>query len=330
MGSPEPVYKDPVRLYQPVWCKGQVNDYYQFQRDCADRYEVVKELASRFNRPFSVLDVGSSYGYFDVRLMEDFPNAVCVLIDNKEVEPILKENLQMDRSVVIKRKVTAKELMALSRSESFDIVLGLSVLHHFDDPELAYKAIRRLGWWSVFEIPGVDDLGAAFPEKHEAIRDLFPAKPDGFFDSHVSESKRPYFILENVPFIEEQSLDAADRDAPGYSRYRLDVDYDRATFLKGGDKEWWLQCNRCGWKLESGAAAKNECPECGGGLNIHSLESRAFLPGMNLYNFIRLGGGWPTGQLIDLECEQYSGHPDFYPWNFIVGKGITPIDMERK
>jgi hypothetical protein len=32
----------------------------------------------------------------------------------------------------------------------------------------------------------------------------------------------------------------------------------------------WLQCNKCDWKLEPGAAAKNECPECGGPLNIHS------------------------------------------------------------
>ena len=294
MGS-EAVYKDPVRLYQPIWCKGRVNDFYAFQRDCAERYEVVRELASRFNRPFSVLDIGSNYGYFPVRLMEDFPGAVCVLIDNKEVEPVLKENLMLDRSVVIKRKVTAKELEALARSESFDIVLGLSVLHHFDDPERAYNAIRSLGWWSVFEIPGVDDIGAAFPEKHEAIRSLFPVEPDGFFDSHVSDAKRPYFVLESTPFISEQSLDAADRDAPGYSKYTLDVDFDGAYFTKGDE-----------------------------------AVSRDFVPGMNLYNFIRLGGGWPTSELIDLECEQYKNHPDFHPWNFIVGKGITPIDMEKK
>lgn len=285
--------REPVRLYQPIWCHGKVNDYYAFQRDCAERYGVIRELASRFTRPFSVLDIGSSYGYFDVRLMEDFPRAVCVLIDNKEVEPVLKENLMLDRSVVVKRKVGAKELMALSRSESFDIVLGLSVLHHFDDPELAYQAIRRLGWWSVFEVPGEDDIGAAYPEKHRAIRDLFPASPNGFFESHVSDSRRPYFVLENTPFIEEQSLDAADRDAPGYNRYELEVDFDSSRFRKG-------------------------------------VERRDFVPGMNLYNFIRLGGGWPTGELIDQEMEQYRGHPDFYPWNFVVGKQITPIDQVGK
>jgi SAM-dependent methyltransferase len=287
-----PDRRDPVRLYQPIWCNGGVNDYYQFQRDCAERYGVIRELASRFSRPFSVLDVGSNYGYFPVRLMEDFPNAVCVLIDNKEVEPVLKENRMLDRSVVIKRKVTAKELEALSRSESFDIVLGLSVLHHFDEPERAYRAIRRLGWWSVFEIPGEDDIGAAFPEKHRRIRGLF-GDPDGYFDSHVSECKRPYYVLQNEPFIEEQSIDAADRDAPGYNRYELEVDFDVSRFRKG-------------------------------------VETRDFVPGMNLYNFLRLGGGWPTGELIDKEVDQYKDHPDFFPWNFIVGNQITPIDSVKK
>jgi hypothetical protein len=109
----------------------------------------------------------------------------------------------------------------------------------------------------------------------------------------VSECKRPYFVLENAPYLEEQRLDAADGDAPGYNRYELEVDFDSVRFRKG-------------------------------------VETRDFVPGMNLYNFIRLGGGWPTNELIELEVEQYKHLPDFQPWNFIVGKGITPIDMERK
>ena len=292
--------RDPARLYQPIWCKGRVNDYYKFQRDCDDRYRVILDLAKRFNRPFSVLDIGSNYGYFPVRLMED-TEAVCVLIDDKEVVPVLKENLMLDRSVVIKRKVTAKELESLARSESFDVVLALSVLHHFDDPERAYKAIRNLGWWSVFEVPGEDDVGAAYPEKHQAILDLFHVEPSGHFDSHVSECMRPYFVLENQPHLEEQSIDAADRDAPGYTNYHLRVDFDGAYFGK----------------------SQQQVPD-------EMTETRPFVPGMNLYNFIRLGGGWPTNELIELEVEQYKGLPDFQPWNFIVGRGITPIDMERK
>ena len=293
----------PVRLYQPIWCNGKVNDFYQYQRDCSDRYEVVRSLASRFKRPFSVLDVGSNYGYFPVRLMEDFPGATCVLVDDKEVVPVLKENRMLDRSVVIKRKVAAKELESLARSESFDIVLGLSVLHHFEDYERAYNALRSLGWWTVFEIPGEDDLGAAFPERHKKIQDLFAGGELGYyksvdsyitsFPSHVSDTTRPLFILENTPFIAEQSLDAADRDAPGYTKFELEVDFDHAYFRKG-------------------------------------VERRDFIPGMNLYNFMRLGGVWPSPEVVEPTLEEFSHLPDRQPWNFIVGKGIAPIDTESK
>ena len=286
----------PVRLYQPIWCNGKVNDYYQYQRECSDRYEVVRQLASRFNRPFSVLDVGSNYGYFDVRLMEDFPGATCVLIDDKEVVPVLKENRMLDRSVVIKRKVTAKELESLARSESFDIVLGLSVLHHFEDYERAYNALRSLGWWTIFEIPGVDDVGAAHPERHDRIRHLFGAE-SGHFQSHVSDCERPYFVLENTPFISEQSLDAADRDAPGHTDFALQVDFNQASFAKSS-----------------------------GG----KVEARGFIPGMNLYNFMRLGGVWPSPEVVEPTLQEFSHLPDCKPWNFIVGKGITPIDTEAK
>src|SRR3990167_9862017 len=149
----------PESLYQPVWVKGKVNSYYKFQRESEDRYVPIHELASKFKRRFSVLDIGSNYGYFDIRLMETF-DCVCVLLDDKIVEPILKENLMLDRSVVVRRKVHPKELEALARSEHFDIVLCLSVLHHFEDYERVYRAARQLGWWTIFEIPGADDIGA--------------------------------------------------------------------------------------------------------------------------------------------------------------------------
>jgi hypothetical protein len=198
----------------------------------------------------------------------------------------------LDRSVVIKRKVTAKELESLARSESFDIVLGLSVLHHFEDFERAYNALRSLGWWTIFEIPGVDDVGAANPERHDPIRHLF-GRETGHFQSHVSDCERPYFVLENSPFIAEQSLDAADRDAPGYSKFELEVDFNHSYFRKG-------------------------------------VERRDFIPGMNLYNFMRLGGVWPSPEVVEPTLEEFSHLPDRQPWNFIVGKGITPIDVEAK
>jgi len=284
------------RLYQPVWTPNGNEPAYEFQRPSAERYEIVKDLASRFNRRFSVLDIGSNYGYFDVRLMEDF-DCTCVLIDNKFVAPVLKGNNCLDRSVVIQKHLQADVLEALSRSEHFDIVLGLAVLHHFDDPERAYKAIRRLGWWNIFEIPGKEDIGAANPEKHDSIQACFDMDCDGYFPSHVSDSKRPYYILENEPYIFEQTMDAGDRGAPVYEGYDVRCTFDENFFIKKSDQ---------------------------------GNKEREFVPGMNLYNFQRLGGAWPIDDDIEKELEKHKDHPDFHPWNFVVGNGITPIDLEDK
>ena len=285
------------RVYQPIWTPNGNSPEYDYQRPSAERYEVIKELASKFNRRFSVLDIGSNYGYFDVRLMEDF-DCTCVLVDNKFVAPVLKMNNCLDRTVVIQEHLQADVLEALSKSEHFDIVLGLAVLHHFDDPERAFNAIRKLGWWNIFEIPGEKDIGAANPAKHQAISDLFiDSEPMGHFPSHVSDSLRPYYLLENDSYIFEQTLDAGDRGAPVYEGYDVRCDFDENVFIKKSDQ---------------------------------GDVEREFVPGMNLYNFQRLGGIWPSEEYIKEEIEKHKNHPDFQPWNFVVGNGITPIDLEDK
>lgn len=285
------------RLYQPIWTPEGEATRYPYQRPSAERYEPIRELAAKFNRPFSVLDIGANYAYFDCRLMQDF-NCCCVMIDNKLTFPVLQANGVLDRSTIIHSHPSAATLESLAKSEHFDIVLGLAVLHHFDDPPRAYEAMRRLGWWTVFEIPGDDDLGAANPAKHDAIRECFSEEsPNGYFPSHVSESKRPYYILENEPYIFEQTMDAADRDAPIYSDYAVQCDFDQSLFIKSSDQE---------------------------------TATRPFVPGMNLWNFMRLKGVWPTQDQIDNSLALHKDHPDFHPWNFVLGFGLNPIDEEDK
>ena len=106
-------------------------------------------------------------------------------------------------------------------------------------------------------------------------------------------------------------MDAADRDAPGHTRFQLDVGFERAVFYKGSEEK-------------SGMTYK------GTEIVWTPVESRPFIPGMNLYNFMRLGGVWPSPEVVEPTLEEFSHLPDRQPWNFIVGKGITPIDMEAK
>lgn len=287
--------KPAKRVYQPIWTPDGIDGRVPYQRPCEDRYETIRALASRFNRPFSVLDIGSNFGYFDVRLMAEF-ECCCCLVDNKLVGSVLKANDVMDRSAVIFRHLSAVTLESWAKSEHFDIVLGLAVLHHFDEPVRALQAMRQLGSWTVLEVPGEDDIGAANAERHGSIAAaLADEVPVGHCPSHVSESERPVYVLENAPYLFEQSLDAADRDAPQYQDYRVRADFDESVFLKG------------------------------------ETDERPFVPGVNLWNFMSLGGIWPDQATIERGCEPWRDtHPDFQPWNFVVGFGIQPIDMDPK
>src|SRR5689334_12888770 len=61
----------PVKTYQDQWLKGKL--VAKGTRECANRYELIKNFCEQFKRPFTVLDIGANMSYFGIRLCEDFP-----------------------------------------------------------------------------------------------------------------------------------------------------------------------------------------------------------------------------------------------------------------
>lgn len=169
------------------------------------------------------------------------------------------------------------------------MVLCLSVLHHFEDYKMAYQAVKRLGWFSIYEIPGKEDTNALAPERHAGIQSLFEEGAEmGFFDSHVSDTKRPVYCNKMQPFITEQTLDAGIRGACGYGSYKLYCDNENSV----------IEIDRKPIVMEN--------------------EVRDFIPGMNAHNFQLLGG--------KVDIPEDDGLSDYKPWNFIIGDGIHRID----
>lgn len=260
-----------------------------FQRDCQERYQPIKELAAMYNRPFSVLDIGANYGWFGQQLVRDFPNCVYFGVDNKVIDP-------HERIWHINRHHTGTTYLALSSCEQFDIVLGLAVLHHIPDYREAYVGMRQLGQFTVFEIPGEGEKGAAGEDRQEGIRELFQSyTPIATFDSHVDGTKRPMYVVENKPFIKTQSLDALVRGAPTYAKYYLFWDFDEAKI--------------CIDRRDGYIGRPKDCPP---------IELRDYIPGMNAHNFRILGG--------KVDFEPSEDHPDPTPWNYVLSDSIRPID----
>lgn len=126
-----------------------LNVDYQKERDPAPRYELIRPVLERFQRPYSMIDVGANAGYFCVRAVEEtqcFPIA------------IEKEAGLCDRRIpCIESRVSASDLYELSISEHFDVVLALSVLHHVDQWQDFLTALLNLGTHVIVEYPNMDE-----------------------------------------------------------------------------------------------------------------------------------------------------------------------------
>lgn len=94
-------------------------------RECEQRYEVIRGLCEGLRRPFTVLDLGAAEGYFSMRLAQEF-GARCTAVESR---PVIEHAAPLLASVV-QQDVDAEDVRRLG---TYDVVLGLSFLHHVPD-----------------------------------------------------------------------------------------------------------------------------------------------------------------------------------------------------
>ena len=186
--------------YQETWIRGG-SAKLPSQRSCADRYPVLKKFFSSYRRPFSVFDLGANLGYFSLRLTEDF-DCVCVMVDNRPelLDVLLKNN--STKAVWLNTRLTPEGLWALSESECFDVVLAMSVLHHFGDRwQDALEALLSLGSYVITELPAIDDTGALNPETAVPMHNFMKKTGSRLlaeFPSHKSGKPRPCYLSKGT------------------------------------------------------------------------------------------------------------------------------------
>jgi 2-polyprenyl-3-methyl-5-hydroxy-6-metoxy-1,4-benzoquinol methylase len=169
-------------VYQDAWVKGK--RVAKGKRECEKRYLAIrKELrrlgysADRADRPISVLDIGAANGYFSFRLAEDFNANVTMIESSPGIVKWMKLNGN-PRVRLIHRTVTARELDAMAKKNRYDVVLALSVLHHFPDFEKAIRAIFQLGDVVFVEPPAPEEAKGGYQgHRAEAILRLLRARP---------------------------------------------------------------------------------------------------------------------------------------------------------
>jgi hypothetical protein len=284
--------------YQQTYRRGETTG--QFQRDCLPRYDILAEFCEQYTRPFTVFDLGANYGYFGFRLADNF-DCVSVMADTKPIGDLCKAN--RGRFIWLNHRMTAQDLIGLSRCEHFDVVLAYNVLHHFPDWKAAADALLHMGDHIIAEVPAPDDPGTLNAPITSDMFRYFEARADkvlGVMDSHVSGNPRTTFLLKGSPKIIDQTIDVAARRPPP-----VEV------------------------KVESNFDYKTIAIEHTGG-----SEDRPFIAGMNLWNAHELGIAYPAnlaGLIKTAVYQMPSLHTDMRPWNFVLdGKVAHPIDWENK
>lgn len=172
-------------MYQDLWIKGKLVK--KGQRSCAGRYEAIRDylLRTRFQgrertqdhaqdrdlspnrgldrdgslsrkRPLEVLDLGANAGYFSFRLAEDFDANVTMIESSPQIKEYHRLNANRNVSLIHKR-VDVKYLQQLARSRRYDVVLALSVVHHFRDYPQLIDVLFKLGGCLFIEPPSIEE-----------------------------------------------------------------------------------------------------------------------------------------------------------------------------
>lgn len=133
-----------MTTYQPTATSGG-------ERPCTDRWEPVRAVLGRLPQPFTVWDVGAAQGWFTRAIVDEFPHAHVTAMDPGPGLGDLETHPQV---TVIRGRVTAVDLHRLPRP---DVVLALSVLHHFPDWPLVLTLLRACHQFALIETPAPEE-----------------------------------------------------------------------------------------------------------------------------------------------------------------------------
>lgn len=287
--------------YQDEWAGGNLIS--NGVRDCGERYRDIHNFLSQFSFPLTVLDIGCNLGYFSARLEREL-GACCVAVegDSDYHEGLLRtiRANKCERVIPWKRRLSLNSLQRLGEVESFDVVLALSVIHHFNEPPSeVVKALLRLGHLVIVEPPTEHNacgnaLECAEYFESESFSMSLDVAPTvlGSGYSHLGGKPRPILLLTGRHLIEKSYLGQVERfESPLISST---TSSKTVTFPTKSETRDWIQ-------------------------------------GINLWTHVHFcGGKFPHGDLIkkilDLDV---SDCQDLRPWNIIFdGKNLHLIDQK--
>jgi 2-polyprenyl-3-methyl-5-hydroxy-6-metoxy-1,4-benzoquinol methylase len=295
--------------YQDIIINGVVVSH--GSRECATRYEAIKEVLKNYTRPFTVLDIGASQGYFSFRIAHDFPKSVCVMIEGnysdewqiaEQLHDLCKLNNELDNIIFLKKRITADDLERLAEVEHFDVILACNIIHHTAHEWRRFTdALFKLGDHLILETPPAQETTIPLARPI----DEYLATKHGTIICSVARHTNPH--LKGKMYLFDL---IKDRLHKAYIAYQAKITHD--------DK----------WKIESSYEAKELVKK----VDKNVTKKTDWIPGINLMTFKMFNGVHPACTTIrELLTSLDYNHPDPFLWNMILdGKNLHFIDCNKE
>jgi hypothetical protein len=233
-----------LAVYQDVILNGQTA--VRGARDCTSRLDLI---VGHLPRCRSLLDVGSNFGWFGLKLCQAFPECVVASVEanprSARIQRLALASHADRRMCLVTRLADARlaEFWAQA-GRPIDAVLCLSVLHWISDHESLVSRLGSVADRLFFELPHPDEEGSGVEHLRREIGRLgpylarvFPNRPRhllGEVDSHRSSTLR-----------RELWMVGPSADRPEESAGGLDVEALLESAVSWPPRSWWqVQLNQ--------------------------------------------------------------------------------------
>ena len=281
----------------------------------SERYAIINSLLNKYERSFTMVDLGASQGYYSLRAAHDYPQSVFVMIEGdnssypytgSQLRMICRANTQRNNIVHLNKMLTPDDVIRLGECEHFDVVLAMNIVQHFgrDWKDMA-DVICDLGDNVIFEIPPPEE-----DSKHNTAIEQYMLGRGGQLLGTAPRHRNP--------------------NGPQAKFY----------WIQGGRKEIvrksWVMPLTC--ELPTGDQRRHEVVS-----NFKTKKLKKTLveggavetdwvPGINLMTFKMYRGAYPSVEQLTKQLEKLrenSAHKDWNVNNMIVsGTKLTLIDQD--
>lgn len=220
-------------------------------RSCYDRWKIIKPLIKNQQ---TIMDIGSHYGYFSIKIATEYPDSLVWSIEETKKRSVIQQKaLQENKlsNVILSRSsINLLSMLKLQRTcESLDTILALSVIHYFPAkaiPEIIW-CFSRLAQNLIIEFPATEEDNVA---NRSLVKTLKPEYLLGLmYDSviKIGESPspkhpkimRPIYLAQNYKITRENCMSYWSSQSGGHHN----LVYERLNWSIDGKKKQYNGLN---------------------------------------------------------------------------------------